>query len=230
MASSSFQPSRIGLGSISGAFLPAGRIWKYRCEETCCDGAADPAEDRAGDDDRAGLERLERVLVLAQVQRVGEVVLEARDLLAGVLELQRAAGGVGGRPRRVGEQALLDQRGCTDCVCVPASGLTGSDSGAAGLDGSEDALEWALLATLAAVLAAVLAAGLICWPAEAGAVGVACTTGAASSWAMSRAVILTGLGTGYFVAIEPELGVGVDVAGRVLELDVVAELARCRRP
>src|SRR5437588_123797 len=29
--SRSFQPSRIGFGSICGAPLPAGRIWKFRC-------------------------------------------------------------------------------------------------------------------------------------------------------------------------------------------------------
>ena len=34
----------------------------------------------------------------------------------------------------------------------------------------------------------------------------------------------TGLGTGYSLGIEPEVRVRVDVAGRVLELEIAAEL------
>ncbi len=46
------------------------------------------------------------------------------------------------------------------------------------------------------------AALAVCEPADAGAVG-ALTFGADSSWAMSAAVSLTGLGTGYSFGIDP---------------------------
>src|SRR4051794_36086755 len=39
VASSSFQPSRIGFGSIIGAPLPAGRTWKYMCDALLAVGA-----------------------------------------------------------------------------------------------------------------------------------------------------------------------------------------------
>ena len=110
VASSSFQPSRIGLGSMYGAFLPAGRTMNCRCERERRGARAEPAEDRAGDDLRACLQRLQRVLVLAEVQHVGEVVLEVRDRRRRVLDLEHPAGGVGARTVRVGEQALLDHR------------------------------------------------------------------------------------------------------------------------
>jgi hypothetical protein len=81
----------------------------------------DPADDRTGDDDRALDERRQRVLVLCQVQDVGEVVLEARDRERRGLDLLRPAGRVGLRDLRMREQALLHDRAHrADCLCSRA--------------------------------------------------------------------------------------------------------------
>ena len=67
VASSSFQPSRIGFGSIRGAPLPAGRIEKSRCAARFVDRGADAAEDRAADHARPLAQRRRRDL--ARVER-----------------------------------------------------------------------------------------------------------------------------------------------------------------
>ena len=136
-------------------------------------GLADAAEDRAGDDARALLERpLDEVLgVEADRGRVGGLV--------GVAELRVAARGHRVRARRVGEQALLGGRGGRQHR--GGRGARGAGHGAAGAAGG---------ARRRARGAGALAV------AEAGTVGLASALGSSSSLAICFLVVLRGFGAG----------------------------------
>ena len=76
---------------------------------------ADAAEDRAGDDAPPGEQPLELELVALQADVAGEVRAQARfrgQRERRVEDLTAPAGGQRARPRRVGEEALLDGDGC----------------------------------------------------------------------------------------------------------------------
>ena len=115
VVSSSFQPSRIGFGSILGAPRPAGWISKWRCgapAPTCADAAEDGAAGDLGAHPQ--IAQLHRLGV--ELEGAGEVALEglvAGDLLAEqAVELARDAGGVDvGGPLGQGEQALAQLLG-----------------------------------------------------------------------------------------------------------------------
>ena len=101
--SSSFQPSRIGVGSIDGAPRPAGRI----SNSMCADPArllGEPPEDRAGDHPRALLQRHRPEVVGLEAERRVRVDASPASASWTSPPALRAAGRVGLR-----EEPLLDR-------------------------------------------------------------------------------------------------------------------------
>ena len=116
VASSSFQPSRIGFGSISGAPRPAGPDREVEASGAAGVGPADAAEHGAADHVRALAKAVQAHLGRVEPERPREVGVEGLEsVLLAQLRLRHlleAAGVAGARVVRVGEQALLyRQRG-----------------------------------------------------------------------------------------------------------------------
>ena len=196
---------RLGVDPRRAAAGGADLEEHVRCDvsATC----ADAAEDRAGDDLGAGLQRLERDVVAVEAEDLGEVGLEGRRSRA------RLAGrGAGARrrscrrrARRVGEQALL------------------GDAPGGGVGASRPAAVAAAFGDAAALAAAAAGAG-----------GAASAPG--RSWA-ARAPWRPGAGCrlrlGHRDAVRDllQVRVRVGVAVDVAQLDEAPEaLASCRSP